>query len=128
MFDIQIVNLDAGFYLRMTPEKDIAKAKKENKGSYFQSFQDSRRYFTPVVYSAEVIAGAEALSVQKKLAALLSYKLKQEQSEICGFVEARMSPAIVISNSLLLRGPRDRYACIWKQPYLIYVAVMALLS
>ena len=29
MFDIRIVNLDVGSYLRMTPEKDLAKAEKE---------------------------------------------------------------------------------------------------
>ena len=29
MFDIRIVNLDAGSYLRMTPEKVLAKAEKE---------------------------------------------------------------------------------------------------
>ena len=31
MFDIIIVNLDAGSYLSMTPEKGLAKAEKENK-------------------------------------------------------------------------------------------------
>ena len=31
MFGIIIVNLDAGSYLRMTPEKALAKAEKENK-------------------------------------------------------------------------------------------------
>ena len=31
MFDIQIFNLNAGSYLRMTPEEDIAKAEKEKK-------------------------------------------------------------------------------------------------
>ena len=31
MFDIRIVNLDAGSYLRMTPEKAFAKAEKEKK-------------------------------------------------------------------------------------------------
>ena len=31
MFDIRIVNLDAGSYLRITPEKALAKAEKENK-------------------------------------------------------------------------------------------------
>ena len=53
------------------------------------------------------IPGVEALSAQKRLAAILSYKLKREYSEMCGFVRARMSLAIVRSNSLLLRGPRD---------------------
>ena len=32
MFDIRIVNLDAGSYLRMTPEMALAKAEKEKKG------------------------------------------------------------------------------------------------
>ena len=31
MFDIRIINLDMGSYLRITPEKDIAKAEKKNK-------------------------------------------------------------------------------------------------
>ena len=36
MFDIRIVNLDAGSYLRMTPEKAIAKAEKEKKDLYLR--------------------------------------------------------------------------------------------
>ena len=34
MFDIRIVNLDAGSYLLMTPEKALAKAEKEKKDLY----------------------------------------------------------------------------------------------
>ena len=63
-----------------------------------------------MVYSADGIPGAEALAAQKRLAALLSYKLKREYSEMCGFVRERMSLAIVRSNSLLLCGPWDKYA------------------
>ena len=61
-------------------------------------------------YSDNRIPEVEALAAQNRLAALLSYKLKQEYSEICDFVRARMSLAIVRSNSLLLRGPRDKGA------------------
>ena len=67
-----------------------------------------------MVYSADGIPGAEALAAQKRLAALLSYNLKREYSEMCGFVWARMSLAIVISNSLLLRGPRDKGTRAWQ--------------
>ena len=77
MFDIRIVNLDAGSYLRMTPEKALAKAEKEKKDLYLQVCQ-SRRTFTPMVYSADRITRAEALESQKRLAALLIYKLKRE--------------------------------------------------
>ena len=81
-----------------------------------------------MVYSADRVPGAEALAAQKRLAALLSYKLKQEYSEMCGFVWARMSLEIVSSNSLLLRRPRDKGARIWQQLELMDGEVMALLA
>ena len=77
MFDIRIVNLDAGSYLLMTPEKALAKAEKEKKDLYLQACLERRRNFTPIVYSADGIPGAEALAAQKKLAALLIYKLNR---------------------------------------------------
>ena len=81
-----------------------------------------------MVYSADGIPGVEALAAQKRLAVLLIYKLNQEYSEMCGFVWARMSLAIVISNSLLLCGPRYKWARIWQQSKLKYGVVMALLA
>ena len=81
-----------------------------------------------MVYSADGIPGAEVLAAQKMLAALLSYNLKRGYSEMCGFVQARMSLAVVISNSLLLRGPRDKGARIRQRPELTDRAVMALIA
>ena len=127
MFDILNANLDAGSYLRMTPEKDLAKAEKEKKDLYLQDCLERRRNFTCMVYSADGIPGAEALATQNRLASLLSYNLKREYSEICGFVRARISLAIVRSNSLLLRGPLDKGGRIRKRPELTDGAMMALL-
>ena len=128
MFDIQIVNLDAGSYLRMTPEKSLAKAEKEKKYLYLQACLERRRTFAPMVYSVDGIPGAEALAAQTRLAALLRYKLKREYSEMCGFVRARMSLAIVRSNSLLLRVPCDKVTRICQQLELTDGSVMALLA
>ena len=74
------------------------------------------------------IPGAEDLAAQKRLAALLSYKLKKEYSEMFGLVRARMSLAIVRYNSLLLRIPWEKEARIWQSPELMDGAVMALLA
>ena len=68
----------------MTPEKALAKADKEKKGFYLQDCLYCRLTFTPMVYSANGIPGEEALSTKKRLDELLSYKLKQEYSEMCG--------------------------------------------
>ena len=92
----------------MTPEKALAKSEKEKNDLYLQAFPERRRNFTPMVYSADGIPGAEALAAQKRLVALLSNKLKQEYSEICGFMRAGMSLVIVISYILLLRRPRNK--------------------
>ena len=127
-FDVKIVNLGSGSYLHMTPEKALAKAEKEKKDFYLQACLESRRTFTPMVYSADRIPGVEALASQKRLAALLSYKLKWEYSEMCSFVREMMSLAIVGSNSLLLRGPCDKGVRIWQQPELRDWVVMALLA
>ena len=128
IFDIRIVNLDAGSYLRMTPEKALVKSEKEKKDLYLQACLERRRNFTPIVYSTDRITGAEALAAQKRLTALLNYKLNQEYSEMCGFVWERMSLAIVRYNILLLRGPHNKGARIRKRPELTYGAVMALLA
>ena len=37
MFDIRIINLDAGSYLRMTPEKALSKSEKEKNDLYLQA-------------------------------------------------------------------------------------------
>ena len=128
MFVIQIFNLDVGSYLQMTPENALAKAKKEKKDLYLQACLERRRTFTPMVYSVDKIPGAEALAALKRLAALLSYKLKQEYSEMCGFVQARMSLAIVRSNSLILHGLRDKGVRICQLPELTDGVVIALLA
>ena len=43
MFDILIVNLNAGSYLCMTPEKALANAEKEKKDFYIQACLERRR-------------------------------------------------------------------------------------
>ena len=128
MLHIRMVKLDTGSYLRMTPKKALAKAENKKKDLYLQACLERIMNFTPMVYSTDGIPGAEALAAHKRLAALLSYKLKREYSEMCCFVRASMSLAIVRSNSLLLRGPRNKGARIRKRLELMDGAAMALLA
>ena len=44
--------------------KSLAKAEKENKDLYLQDFLECRQTFTPMVYSADVMPGSEALSTK----------------------------------------------------------------
>ena len=81
-----------------------------------------------MVYSADEIPGMEAVVAERRLALLVSNKLKQVYLEMCGFVRAHMSLAIVRSNILLLRGARDKETYIRQIPNLEDGAVMALLA
>ena len=81
-----------------------------------------------MVYSADGIPRAEHLAAQKILAIIPRYKLKREYSEMCGFLKARMSLAIVKSNILLLCGPWDKTERIWQGPKLMDGEVMVLLA
>ena len=58
-----------------------------------------------MVYSADRIPGAEYLAAHKIFTALFIFNLKGYYSEFFRFVRARISIAIVRSNSLLIRGP-----------------------
>ena len=55
MFDIRIVNLHTGSYLLTTPKNALANVEKDKKGLYIQVCLERRKYFTPMVYSANGI-------------------------------------------------------------------------
>ena len=84
MFDIIIVNLNAGSYLHMTPKKALEKENKDKKGLYLQACLERRCSFTLMLYSADEITGVEALVEHKIIVLLLSFKMKREYSELCG--------------------------------------------
>jgi len=54
------------------------------------------------------MAGEETRAAEKRMASHLARKQKRAHSEMCGYVRARMAIAIVRSNALLLRGPRNQ--------------------
>ena len=81
-----------------------------------------------MVYFVDRIPRPEAAVAQRCVASLLSNNLKTEYSEMCGFVRARMLLSIVLSNTLLLRGARDKEAKIRQRLDLSDEAVISLLA
>ena len=93
-----------------------------------QACLERRHSFTRMVYSTGGIPVAKALASQRRLSALLSFKLKWEYSELCGFLRDMMPLAVVNSNILLLRDPQYKEARIHQIQELTNGAVMALLA
>ena len=126
--DMRIVNLDAGSYLFQTSAKALETAEKEKKDKYLHPCIECRSSFTQMVYSANGITGTEAVEAHRSLASLISNKQKREYLEMCGFVRARISLAIVRSNTLFLHGTRDKEVYTRHITNLDNIAVMALLA
>eukprot|EP00957_Ditylum_brightwellii_P007881 596850-Ditylum_brightwellii.AAC.1 len=51
--------------------------------------------------------GDEAETTEKRMASLLATAWQREYSDMCGYVRAQMALALVRSNTMLLRNPRD---------------------
>ena len=66
-----------GLYLRQTYAKDLDTLDKEKKYKYLQPFLYRRRYFTPMVYSADVITRMDSIAAQQRISLLLSNNLKR---------------------------------------------------
>ena len=81
-----------------------------------------------MVYSTDIVTRTEALAAKMRLAVLLSINMKWEYSKMCGFVWARMSLEIDMSNSLLLCSRLYKEKRIYQWTELTDREVMAMLA
>ena len=62
----------------------------------------------PLVYSVDGMACKEARAFEKgRVASLIATKLDRQYSKMVGFVQGRLSLAVIRSNTMLLRGARS---------------------
>ena len=106
ILDMRITDTDAKSYVGSSSAKVLEKAAKAKKDKYLDACLERRKSFTPLVYSVDGMACKEARAFEKRVASLLASKWERRYSEMVGFVRARMSLAIVRSNTRLLRGAR----------------------
>jgi hypothetical protein len=79
---------------------------REKKRKYLEPCVQQRRHFSPFVVSTDGMLGKEAKVLMRTLAARLAEKWEKPYSEVCGYVNARMSIAIVRATHRCLRGSR----------------------
>ena len=86
--------------------KVLAAHEREKKRKYLEPCLEQRRHFTPFVVSTDGLIGKEGKTLLKLLSARLAEKTGKTYAETCGYVNARMSIAIVRATHLCLRGSR----------------------
>jgi hypothetical protein len=79
---------------------------REKKRKYLGPCLEQRCHFTPFVCSTDGLLGREASTFAKQLAAKLTNKWQKPYSQVCGYVQARLSIAIVRATHLCLHGSR----------------------
>ena len=106
IIDVRVVNLDAASHSRKNPHKVLRAGEREKKQQYLVSCLAQWRHFTPFVVSADGLLGDEAEALAKRLSSKLAKKLSRPYSVVRGYVNARLSLAIVRTRHLCLRGSR----------------------
>ena len=96
---------------RGKPHRTILRShEKEKKTKYEAKCAERRCDFSPLCFTADGCAGPETEAATKQLAALLAKKWDRTYSDVCGFVKARLSIALVRTASMCIRGERKTYA------------------
>ena len=108
IFDVRMTDTECRTTRNQEPEKVLNKCEKLKKAKHLAPCLEQRRDFTPLVYSVDGMAGRETKQAERRAASLLANKWKREYSEMVGYVRARMALAVVRSNTLLMRGSRQR--------------------
>ena len=106
IIDVRVTDSDSPSNLSALPEKVLLRHEKEKKKKYLEACIEERRHFSPYVCDCYGLLGEEAKAVNKKLAAKLANKWKAPYSATCGFINARISIAIIRATHLCLRGSR----------------------
>ena len=106
VLDIRVTDTDQPAYRGSTPEQVVAAQEKTKKKLYQARCFENRRHFVPYVCCVSGFLGKEAKAYNKRIAALLAEKWHSPYSVTCGYVNARMSVAILRATHLCIRGSR----------------------
>jgi len=92
---LRVTNLDSKSCKNLPPKKALERQEKEKKKKYCKSCENQRRHFTPFVVSTDGMLGFEARAFLKRLAKLLAEEWEKPYPTLRGFINARMSIALV---------------------------------
>jgi len=102
----EVANLDSESYKNLPPKKALERQKKEKKKKNCKPCENQRRHFTPFVVSTDGMYGFEAPVFLKRLAKLLAEEWEKSYPTVRGFINARMSIALVRATNRCIRGSR----------------------
>jgi len=107
IIDVRLTNLDSKSYRNLPPKKALKQQEKEKKKKYYKPCENQRRHFTPFVIPTESKRnGFEARAFLNRLAKFPAEEWEKPYPTARGFINARMSIALVRATNRCIRGPR----------------------
>ena len=103
VFDIRVTDTDQPAYFGPNPEQVVTAQEKTNKNLHQERCFENRRRFVPYVFFVSDFLGKEAKAYNKRIATLLTKKWQSLYSVTCGYINARMSVAILQVSHLYIR-------------------------
>jgi hypothetical protein len=101
IINIRIMDVDANSRCSKAPDIVLTALRQKNK--YLEACLRHRQHFSPFVVSMDGLFCKEVETLLKKLSALLAEKWEKPYSEVCGYINAQMSIAIVRATHLCIR-------------------------
>jgi hypothetical protein len=103
IIDVRITDVDAASNQSKDPQKVLTTQKKKK---YLEVCLKQRHHFTTFMVSINGLLGREVNTLLKKLSSVLAEKWQKSfpEEEVCGYVNAHMSIAMVQATHLCLRG------------------------
>ena len=108
LFDVRVTDTDALSHSQRVVSVILSSAE-EAKKKYSEAAALRRASFTPFVVSVDGVLGREANFCIKYLAQKLAHKWEKSNSEVLGWMRARLSFAILRATNLCLRGSRTKW-------------------
>jgi len=109
VFDVHEADTDAPSYRSQSPEAVLYSVKVE-KQKYSATCLAHRASFTPQCFSVDGILGTEARFFLRRLADRLSSKWDRPYSSVMGWVQARLSFAVLQATMICVKGSRIKWS------------------
>ena len=109
LFDVHVTDTDTLLHSQRVVTAVLFSAEEEKKKKYSEAAALRRASFTSLVVSVDGVLGREANVFVKQLAQKLAHKWDKSNSEVIGWMRARLSFAILRATNLCLRGSRTKW-------------------
>ena len=109
LIDVRVVDTDAPSHAHRTVSAVLATAEREKKRKYAEAAEARRASFSPFVLSVDGVMGREARSIMKRMADKLATKWGKSYSEVMGWMQSRMSFAVLRATNHCVRGSRIKW-------------------